>query len=108
MIGVLTFLTARPDRLSQLTRLLHNLIAPSLDNPGCLGMNLYSNPQDPCRLMVFEQWASKTDFDVNGALPQFQTFWQQRLDLLEDDIEYQFYNLVSPQPNPQLKTVSNR
>lgn len=107
MIGALTFLRARPERLDQLIRLLHELIEPSLDNPGCLGMNLYSDPQDACRLMLFEQWGSKTDFDVNGALPQFQTFWQNRLELLEDDIEYQFFNLVAPQPHPRLKSVSN-
>lgn len=107
MIGVLTFLRARPDRLSRLTFLLQDLIAPSLDNPGCLGMNLYSDPQDPCRLMIFEQWGSKTDFDVNGALPQFQAFWQQRLELLEDDIEYQFFNLVPPAPRLQVRSVSS-
>lgn len=107
MIGVLTFLRARPDGLDQLTRLLHDLIGPSLDNPGCIGMNLYSDPQDPCRLLIFEQWSSKTDFDVNGALPQFQAFWQKRLELLEDDIDYQFFDLLSPAPQPRLKSASH-
>lgn len=96
MIGVLTFLRARAERLDALIDTLQGVIDPSLQNPGCVAMHLYADPQDPCRLMLYEQWVSKTDFDVNGALPQFQWFWEHRLELLEQDIDYQFFNLIPP------------
>jgi quinol monooxygenase YgiN len=94
MIGVLTFLRSRPDRLAQTIDALQNLIAPSLENPGCLAMHLHADPRDACRLMIYEQWLNKTDFDVNGALPQSQWFWQNRTDFLEVDIDIQFFDLV--------------
>jgi quinol monooxygenase YgiN len=95
MIGVLTFLRAKPDRLIQLIDMLQGVIAPSLDNPSCLEMHLHADPDDSCRLMIYEQWLSKTDFDVNGALPQSQWLWQHRMDYLQDDIKTHFFDLVS-------------
>ena len=94
MIGVLTFLQARPERLAQTIAALQDVVAPSLRSPGCIAMHLHSDPNDACRLMIYEQWASKTDFDVNGALPEFQQFWQNRADLLLDDIDTHFFELV--------------
>jgi quinol monooxygenase YgiN len=97
MIGVLTFLRAQPDRLGQLMDMLQGMIMPSLGNPGCLAMHLHSDPQDACRLMIYELWSSKTDFDVNGALPQFQWFWQHRMEFLERDVDVDFFDLVDTQ-----------
>ena len=94
MIGVLTLLRSRPDRLAQTIDALQNLIGPSLGNPGCMAMHLYADPRDACRLLIYEQWLSKTDFDVNGALPQSRWFWQNRNDFLQEDIEIQFFDLV--------------
>lgn len=99
MIGVLTFLQARPDRLAQLMDALQGVIAPSLENPGCLAMHLHADPDDSCRLMIYEQWLSKTDFDVNGALPQFQWLWQHRMEFLENDISTCFFDLLSAAPH---------
>lgn len=98
MIGVLTFLQARPDRLAQLIDELQGVIAPSLDNPCCLAMHLHADPDHPCRLMIYEQWLSKTDFDVNGALPESQWLWQHRMEFLEKDIDIHFFDLVSAVP----------
>lgn len=95
MIGVLTFLRSRPDRLAQTIDALQNLIAPSRDSPGCLAMYLHADPRDACRLMIYEHWLSKTDFDVNGALPQSQWFWQNRNDFLQEEIDIQFFDLVA-------------
>ena len=95
MIGVLTFLRSQPDRLAQTIDALQNVIAPSLDSPGCLAIQLHADPRDACRLMIYEQWLSKTDFDVNGALPQSQWFWQNRNDFLQGDIDIQFFELVA-------------
>lgn len=97
MIGVLTFLRARPGRVDELADTLQAIIGPSLLNPGCVAMHLYADHQDGARLMLYEQWVSKTDFDVNGALPQFQWFWQHRMELLQEDVEFQFFNLLSPE-----------
>jgi quinol monooxygenase YgiN len=94
MIGVLTFLQARPERLIETIAALQAAIAPSLDDPGCLAMYLHADPDDACRLMLYEQWLSKTDFDVNGALPQFQSFWQNRAEFLHKDIDIRFFDLV--------------
>jgi quinol monooxygenase YgiN len=94
MIGVLTFLRARPERLAETIEVLKGVIAPSLENPDCLAMDLHADPRDACRLMIYEQWSSKTDFDVNGALPQFQWFWQRRGELLTDDVDIHFFDLV--------------
>jgi quinol monooxygenase YgiN len=99
MIGVLTFLRARPDRLSQLIDALQSVIVPNLASPACLAMNLHADPDDACRLMIYEQWLSKTDFDVSGALPQFQWFWQHRMEFLEDDLDIRFFDLVGAAPD---------
>ena len=98
MIGVLTFLRARPDRLAQLIDALQDVIAPSRGNPNCVAMHLHADRGDACRLMIYEQWQSKTDFDVNGALPQFQWLWQHRMEFLENDIDTYFFDLVSAAP----------
>lgn len=104
MIGVLTFLRSRPDRLAQTIDALQNLIAPSLGNPGCVAMHLHADPRDACRLMIYEQWLSKTDFDVNGALPQSQWFWQNRRDFLAEDVDIQFFELVPDAPQENAAT----
>jgi quinol monooxygenase YgiN len=98
MIAVLTFLQARPDRVGQLIHALQGVIAPSLDNPCCLAMHLHADPDDPYRLMIYEQWLNKTDFDVNGALPQSQWLWQHRMEFLEKDIDIHFFDLMSAEP----------
>jgi quinol monooxygenase YgiN len=95
MIGVLTFLRSQPDRLAQTIDALQNVIVPSLESPGCLAIHLHADPRDACRLMIYEQWVSKTDFDVNGALPQSQWFWRNRSDYLQADIDIQFFDLVA-------------
>jgi quinol monooxygenase YgiN len=102
MIGVLTFLRARPDRLIELIDTLQGVIASSLDNPNCLAMHLHADRGDACRLMIYEQWQSKTDFDVNGALPQFQWLWQHRMEFLENDIDTQFFDLVDTLPQANM------
>ena len=100
MIGVLTFLQARPERLAKTIDALHKVMAPCLDHQGCVAMHLHADPDNPCFLMMYEQWLSKTDFDVAGALPQFQWFWNNRLDFLAGDISTQFFDLVE---TPQIK-----
>jgi quinol monooxygenase YgiN len=104
MIAVLTLLRSRPDRLAQTIDALQNLIAPSLENPGCLAMHLHADPRDACQLMIYEQWLSKTDFDVNGALPQSQWFWQNRNDFLQEGIDIQFFDLVGDAPQERAAT----
>jgi hypothetical protein len=42
-------------------------------------------------LMLYEQWLSKTDFDVNGVQPQLQWLWQHRMEFLDNDIDTQFF-----------------
>lgn len=95
MIGVLTLIRARPERLASLVEVLRAVIAPSADSPGCLAMQLHADPSDACRLMIYEQWLSKTDFDTYGALPQVQSFWSNRLDYLEADLDIQFFDLIA-------------
>jgi quinol monooxygenase YgiN len=99
MIGVLTFLRARPDRLSQLIEALQGVVTSILGSPGCIAMHLHADPGDACRLMIYEQWQSKTDFDVSGALPEFQQFWQHRMDFLQDEIDIRFFDLVNAKPS---------
>lgn len=99
MIGVLTLLQARPERLPDLVAALEEVVVHSLEHPGCLAMHLHADPLDLCRMMIYEQWGSKTDFDVNGARPAVQSFWERRLDLLQDDIEVLFFDLL---PAPEI------
>lgn len=63
-----------PELLKHLTALL----APSRSEPGCLNYLLHIDPEDPDRLMFYEEFKNQEALDAHIAAPYFQKFLEYR------------------------------
>src|SRR6476661_2328849 len=61
-LRVIVFITAKPDQVDAMRRLLVSLIAPSRAERGCLGYELLQNTNDPTDFTVVEEWESEQHY----------------------------------------------
>jgi len=61
-LRVIVFITAKPDQVDAMRRLLVSLIAPSRAERGCLGYELLQNTNDPTDFTVLEEWESEQHY----------------------------------------------
>jgi quinol monooxygenase YgiN len=85
---VIARITAKPDKVGEMTELLRRLIEPTRAEPGCVGYELLHNADDPTDFTFVEEWADdaalaahfETDHIKNG-LTKFPELASAPLDL---------------------------
>ncbi|BDT86395.1 antibiotic biosynthesis monooxygenase [Nocardia cyriacigeorgica] len=63
---------ATPGREDRLRTALEAMIELSLDEPGCLAYHPYSDPNDPARMVLVEQWTGARALDEHFTTAHFQ------------------------------------
>jgi quinol monooxygenase YgiN len=69
---VILRLTAKPDKIEELRRILMGLVAPTRDEAGCLSYEILQNCADPCEFTFVEEWGSAAALDAHWATPHVQ------------------------------------
>ncbi|MGV9309486.1 putative quinol monooxygenase [Nonomuraea sp. NPDC003727] len=68
LVVIAEFLAA-PGQHDRLRTALEAMIEPSLDEPGCMAYQPYTDPNNPARMVVVEQWANRQALDEHFTTP---------------------------------------
>ncbi|MBZ4319145.1 putative quinol monooxygenase [Streptomyces huiliensis] len=63
---------AAPGKEDRLRTALEAMIEPSLDEPGCLAYRPYTDPNDPARMVIVEQWTGPEALAEHFTTPHFR------------------------------------
>jgi len=69
---VILRLSAKPDKVDELKRVLIGLAAPTRKEPGCLSYEIFQNLADPSDFTFVEEWASDAALDAHWQAPHTQ------------------------------------
>ena len=61
-----------------LARHLAALVAPTLQEPGCVSYELFRDPENPAKFMFQEVFRDQAALDAHLAMPHFQAFVKHR------------------------------
>lgn len=79
MINVLVGSTVSPENLEQVLGIYRDLVAATVEEAGCLRYELLQQRENPCELMLSEQWISQEHLDAHTRTSHFVL----AMDLLE-------------------------
>ena len=66
---VILRLSAKPDKVDELKRVLIGLATPTRKEPGCLSYEIFQNLADPRDFTFVEEWASDAALDAHWQAP---------------------------------------
>ncbi|MFI6213449.1 putative quinol monooxygenase [Nocardia brasiliensis] len=97
-VALMGFARPKPERADELKQLLLSFVAPSRAEDGSLEYHFHEDANDPSTFVLYEVWRSKEDFERHLALPHMLSFWERRMDYLEEDLDIRFLTMHSPHP----------
>ena len=69
---VILRLSAKPEKIDELRRILIGLAAPTRTEAGCTSWEVFQNRAEPGDFTVVEEWASDAALDAHWATPHVQ------------------------------------
>ena len=64
----------KPDKTKEFIKLFKGMTEKTLAEPGCTGYQLYQNPYDPTKFLVFETYKNQAAIDAHFAADYFKEF----------------------------------
>jgi quinol monooxygenase YgiN len=92
---VILRLSAKPDQVDELKRILMGLVAPTRKEAGCLAYEIFQNRADPCDFTFVEEWASEAALDAHWATPHVQDALARGVPLLAAAPDDRRYNKIA-------------
>jgi quinol monooxygenase YgiN len=77
---------ARPGQESALAEALRDILGPSREEPGCLGIHAFRSIRDPQLFYIHSRWKDEAAFEIHAGLPHTVRF----VELVEQLIDHQF------------------
>jgi quinol monooxygenase YgiN len=74
---------ARPGDEAAVADALHDILAPSREEPGCLSIHAFRSTRDPRVFYIHSRWKDEAAFDHHASLPHTVRF-VERVKLLID------------------------
>jgi quinol monooxygenase YgiN len=74
---------ARPGDEAAVADALHDILAPSREEPGCLSIHAFRSTRDPRVFYIHSRWKDEAAFDHHAGLPHTVRF-VERVKLLID------------------------
>ncbi len=71
-VHVVAHISARPEAVEQVKRILQSLPAPSRLESGCLHYHLLHNKENPCDFTFIEEWQDDLAIDAHFGSPHIQ------------------------------------
>ena len=90
MIRVHVGSTVKPEHLDETLEVYRALVSETLVEPGCVSYELLQLREDPCELMLVEQWLSQAHLDAHTHTPHFTTA-MRRLVVFNDTATTEIY-----------------
>ena len=66
---------------------LHDVLAPTSEEPGCLGIHAFRSTRDPQLFYIHSRWTDEAAFDQHGGLPHTVRFIARVEPLLDHPLE---------------------
>lgn len=66
-----------PEHTDEFIELFQELIHFTLQEPGCTGYELFQDPYDPTRFLVFETYVDQAAVDAHFAAPYFEEYGEK-------------------------------
>ncbi len=96
-ITSLVKLYAKEGKEEDLTKTLANLLKPTRAEDGCIGYELYKDPNQAGHLMLCENWRDQGALDLHLKSPHMIDFFKRSNDLLDKPPEFSPWKVV-PEP----------
>ncbi|MEQ7154541.1 putative quinol monooxygenase [Brevundimonas aurifodinae] len=87
---------AKPIQAEAMKTRLLALVAPTLEEPGCLDYRLHQSQTDPRQFLIFERWTSREALDAHFARPYLVDFIARQDEVLDGSIEMRFFDPLDP------------
>ena len=69
VVNFVAICRARPDKVEELSSAFEGAIAPTRQEPGCLGYRLHQNRSNPAEFVFYESWSDHAALDGHIASP---------------------------------------
>lgn len=67
----------QPEHVDEFIELFRGLTGLTLQEPGCTAYELYQDPHDPARFLVFETYVDQAAVDAHFAAPYFAEYGEK-------------------------------
>lgn len=91
---LLATLQAKPGQEDRLGAKLDAMVAPSLEEPGCLAYRPYADPKDPGAYVIVEEWKDKDALFFHFSTPHFEKIAGVLDDLLAEPLTIRLLETV--------------
>lgn len=84
----------QPEHVDDFIALFQELIELTLEEPGCTGYELFQDPNDPSRFLVFETYVNQEAVEAHFAAPYFAEYGEKIGELASQPAEIIVYDVA--------------
>lgn len=100
MCAVIAYFYAKPEKLHELEKILQEFVVRTRQEPGCIDYHLHQADDDPNVFVFYENWRTRSDWNLHNQKPFLTSFLNRRMDYLTKDIEVKTYTMRSAYDKP--------
>ena len=78
---------ARPGNENAVETTLRNVVAPSREEAGCLGIHAFRSAQDSRVFYIHSRWVNEAAFDIHAGLPHTVRFIEEVQPLIDHPLD---------------------
>jgi quinol monooxygenase YgiN len=82
MVRIIARLSSKPGAVAQLAQVLTDLVAPTREEPGCAGYELFQDDEQPSEFLLVEAWADSPSAEAHLASRHVAEAFARAADLL--------------------------
>ncbi|ARO86971.1 antibiotic biosynthesis monooxygenase [Nitrosospira lacus] len=94
-VRVLARITARPDKIEELTPILRGLVGETRKESGCISYQLLQNRADPGDFTFVEEWESDSAIDSHFITAHLQNAFSEAASLLMKEPDIRRYYVIA-------------
>lgn len=84
----------QPEHVDEFIELFQELIELTLEEPGCTGYELFQDPNDPSKFLVFETYVNQEAVEAHFAAPYFAEYGEKIGELASQPAEIIVYDVA--------------
>jgi quinol monooxygenase YgiN len=78
---------ARPGLETEVAEAVHDVIAATRHEPGCVGIQAFRSTRDPRLFYIHSRWTDEAAFEVHAALPHTVRFLERVRPLIDHALD---------------------
>ncbi len=84
----------QPDHVAEFIELFQGLVELTLQEPGCTGYELFQDPLDPTKFLVYETYVDQAAVEAHFAAPYFAEYGEKIGELASKPAEIVVYDVA--------------